>query len=184
VDPVLALARGTPRSRLALVALREARIVLDALIQVTGPAGARSIPIGDFHRLPGATPHVETDLRPAELITAIDLPALPWATRSHYLKVRDRGSDAFALVSVAAALDLDAGVIRQARLALGGVAPRPWRVPEAERLLVGRAPDANACATAADVLLRGATPYPDNAFKIELARRSVVPALTTAAALA
>jgi xanthine dehydrogenase YagS FAD-binding subunit len=85
---------------------------------------------------------------------------------------------------VAAALDLDAGVIRQARLALGGVAPRPWRVPEAERLLVGRAPDANACATAADVLLRGATPYPDNAFKIELARRSVVRALTTAAALA
>jgi xanthine dehydrogenase YagS FAD-binding subunit len=162
-----------------------ALVALDAVIQVIGPHGARAIPVADFHRLPGNTPHVETDVRPGELITAIDLPAPSFAARSHYLKVRDRSSYAFALVSVAAALDVDArGLIRQARVALGGVAHKPWRVPEAERLLVGRTPEARAYATAADVLLSGATPYPDNAFKVELARRSVVRALTLAAAMA
>jgi xanthine dehydrogenase YagS FAD-binding subunit len=156
---------------------------LEAVVEVIGPDGEREIPIGDFHRLPGATPEVETELRAGELITAVWLPPLPFAWRSHYLKVRDRQSFAFALVSVAAALDLDgAGGIRQARLALGGVAHKPWRVPEAERALVGQRPEAGAFARAADALLHGARPYRDNAFKVELARRSVVRALATTAA--
>jgi xanthine dehydrogenase YagS FAD-binding subunit len=155
---------------------------LDAVVEVVGPDGEREIPIGDFHRLPGTTPEVETELRPGELITAVRLPPLAFASRSHYLKVRDRHSFTFALVSVAAALDLDGGgAIREARLALGGVAPKPWRVPDAERALVGRRPEVGAFGAAADALLRGAQPYRDNAFKVELARRSVVRALATTA---
>ena len=158
---------------------------LDAVVQVTGPRGDRTIALADFYHLPGTTPHVETELGRGELITAVDLPGLPFARRSHYLKVRDRNSYAFALVSVAAALDLDAaGTIRAARVALGGVAHKPWRMPDAERILVGRAPDATAWRAAADVLLRGAQPTPGNAFKVELARRSVARALATTAALA
>jgi xanthine dehydrogenase YagS FAD-binding subunit len=157
--------------------------ILDAMIVVVGPVGERAIPIGEFHRLPGRTPHVETELRTGELITAVRLPARPYARRSHYLKVRDRRSFAFALVSVAAALDLDGGgTIHAARLALGGVAHKPWRVPEAEAALVGRGAEAGAYAEAAEVLLRGAEPHRDNAFKVELARRSVVRALTVTAA--
>jgi len=157
---------------------------LDAVVEVRGPVGERSIAIGDFHRLPGATPEVDTNLAAGELITAVDLPAMPWARRSQYLKVRDRNSYAFALVSVAAALDLDGdGVVRQARLALGGVAHKPWRVVEAERALVGRPVDAATSRAAADALLNGARPYQDNAFKVELARRSVVRVLSTMARL-
>jgi xanthine dehydrogenase YagS FAD-binding subunit len=157
--------------------------ILDAVVEMVGPAGERAIPIGEFHRLPGRTPHVETELRAGELITAVRLPPRPFARRSHYLKVRDRRSFAFALVSVAAALDLDGGgTIRAARLALGGVAHKPWRVPEAEAALVGRRAEAGAYAEAAEVLLRGAEPHRDNAFKVELARRSVVRALTVTAA--
>ena len=101
---------------------------LEAVVRVQGPKGEREIPFADFHRLPGSTPNVETNLQPDELITAVDLPALPFATRSHYLKMRDRASYAFALVSVAAALELDAGrKIKEARIALGGVAHKPWR---------------------------------------------------------
>ncbi|HTK88887.1 MAG TPA: xanthine dehydrogenase family protein subunit M [Verrucomicrobiae bacterium] len=156
--------------------------VLDAMIDVTGPDGDRSLAIGDFHRLPGATPHVETNLRPGELIVAVRLPASPFARRSHYVKVRDRASYAFALVSVAAAVGLDGGgMIRAARLALGGVAHKPWRVPAAEEALIGRRADSRAYADAADLLLQGARPLRDNAFKIELARRTVVRALTVAA---
>ena len=157
---------------------------LDATVEVTGPRGARDIPLTAFHRLPGATPEVETELRDDELITAVVLPPLPFAWRSHYLKVRDRESFAFALVSVAAALDLDReGLIRRARLALGGVAPKPWRVPGAEGLLVGRRPDTGAFAEAAESLLAEARPYHDNAFKVPLARRAVLRALTITAAL-
>ncbi len=157
---------------------------LDAVVEVTGPAGAREIPLTDFHRLPGTTPEVETELRGDELITAVVLPPLPFAWRSHYLKVRDRESYAFALVSVAAALDLDRdGAIRRACLALGGVAHKPWRVAAAERALVGQRPDADAFTTAAAALLEGARPYRDNAFKVPLARRAVVRALTITAAL-
>jgi xanthine dehydrogenase YagS FAD-binding subunit len=157
---------------------------LDAVVQVKGPRGERAIPILEFHRLPGETPQQDTNLRPGELITAIDLPALPWARQSHYLKVRDRNSYAFALVSVAAILNVDGGTIREARIALGGVAHKPWRIPQAEHLLVGQKPAEKAYQAAADALLRGAKPHRNNAFKVELARRSIVRALTTAAAAA
>lgn len=158
---------------------------LDAQIQVRSERGARTIPIHDFHRLPGDTPQIETELLPGELIVAIDLPPLPFAAqaRSHYLKVRDRNSYAFALVSVAAVLDVDGGVIRHARIALGGVAHKPWRVPEAEQLLVGKKPSEAVYGDAADTLLHGAKPYRENGFKVELARRSIVRALSTTASL-
>ena len=158
---------------------------LDAVVQVTGPRGERMIPIADFHRLPGDTPQFDTNLQPGELITAVDLPPIAFARRAHYLKVRDRASYAFALVSVAAVLDLDAARrIRAARLALGGVAHKPWRVPDAERRLVGQTADEPAFIAAADRLLDGAKAYRGNAFKIVLARRSIVRALTMTAALA
>jgi xanthine dehydrogenase YagS FAD-binding subunit len=161
-----------------------ALLALDAIVQVTGPDGDRAIPIAEFHRLPGDTPHLDTNLRRGELITAVDLPA-PAAPRSSYLKVRDRTSYAFALVSVAAVLDQDTqGVIRQARLALGGVAHKPWRVPEAEQRLVGRLAGDEAWQAAAGAALSDARPLRDNAFKVELARRSIVRALATTAALA
>jgi xanthine dehydrogenase YagS FAD-binding subunit len=156
---------------------------LEAVVQVRGPRGERSIPMAEFHRLPGATPQRDTNLDAGELITAIDLPAMPFATRSHYVKVRDRNSYAFALVSVAAVLDLDGGTIRQARIALGGVAHRPWRVAAAEQLLVGQQPGETAWRAAADELLRGAQPQRHNAFKVELARRSIARALAATAAL-
>jgi xanthine dehydrogenase YagS FAD-binding subunit len=157
---------------------------LEAVVQVEGPRGARSIAMADFHRLPGTTPHIETNLRADELITAVDLPAMPYARRSHYLKVRDRNSYAFALVSVAAALDMDAaGNIRTARLALGGVAHKPWRVAAAERLLVGKRPGNEAFLAAANEVVRGAQPHRHNGFKVELARRSIVRALNTTAAM-
>ena len=160
-----------------------ALVALDATVEVTGPDGERAIPIGEFHRLPEATPHIETALRAGELIVAVRLPASPFARRSHYLKVRDRASYAFALVSVAVALDLDAGgTIRTARLVLGGVAHKPWRLPEAEQALVNRRAGPAAYAEAADILLRGAEPLRDNAFKLELARRSVARALAVTAA--
>jgi xanthine dehydrogenase YagS FAD-binding subunit len=156
-----------------------ALMALDAVVQVKGPNGERSIPMMEFYRLPGNTPQLETNLRPGELITAIDLPASPATARSHYLKVRDRNSYAFALVSVAAIVDMDGDVVRRARISLGGVAPRPWRVPEAERALVGRKAEEPAFRAAAEILVRGAKVYRDNAFKVELARRSVVRALST-----
>jgi xanthine dehydrogenase YagS FAD-binding subunit len=154
---------------------------LEAVIQVKGPDGERSIQIADFHRLPGNTPHIETELKPGELITAIDLPPRI-ARKSHYLKVRDRNSYAFALVSVAAVVDLDEGNrIRQARIALGGVAPKPWRIPEAEQALTGKEANESAFRESAEILVRGAKTFRDNAFKVELARRSIVRALSTAA---
>jgi len=159
---------------------------LDAIVQVQGPRGERSIPIQAFHRLPGATPQIETNLHPGELITAIDLPPLPptFARRSHYLKIRDRNSYAFALVSVAAMLDIENGVIRQSRIAVGGVAHKPWRVPSAEQLLVGQRADDAAYRRAAESLLHGAHTYRHNTFKVELARRAVIRALSTSASLA
>jgi xanthine dehydrogenase YagS FAD-binding subunit len=154
---------------------------LEAVVRVRGPQGERAIPLGDFHRLPEDTPQVDTTLQHGELITSVDLPALPWAKRSTYLKVRDRASYAFALVSVAAALDVQGGKVRGARLALGGVAHKPWRVPEAEKLLVGGAADAQSFGRAADALLQGAHPFEHNKFKVELAKRAVVRALQTVA---
>ncbi len=162
-----------------------ALLALDAIVQVKGPKGERSIPMAEFHRLPGNTPQIDTNLHAGELITAIDLPDLPYARRSHYLKVRDRNSYAFALVSVAAVLDLDpGGIVRQARIALGGVAHKPWRATKAERALIGKKPDESTLRAAANVELQNAKPYHDNAFKVELARRSIVRAVTTAVDLA
>ncbi len=155
---------------------------LDAVIHVKGAHGERSIPVAEFHRLPGSTPQIDTNLGPTELITAIDLPRLPDGARSHYLKVRDRNSYAFALVSVAAVLSMEAnGTIREARIALGGVAPKPWRVPEAEQSLKGQQAGEPSYRAAAEILLRGAKTYPHNAFKVELAHRSIVRALTATA---
>lgn len=155
--------------------------VLEAIVRVQGPRGERKIPFKDFHRLPGDTPERETNLAPDELITAVDLPAHPFAVRSHYLKVRDRASYAFALVSVAAALDLEGGKIKSARIALGGVAHKPWRATEAEEMLAGKAPGEAIFRAAADAALAGAKGYRYNHFKIELARRTIVRALTTVA---
>ena len=152
---------------------------LDAVVQVKGPKGDRSIPITEFHRLPGNTPQIDTNLRAGELITAIDVPAAPWAKRSHYLKVRDRNSYAFALVSVAAILDVEEGTVRHARIAMGGVAHKPWRAGKAERMLVGRKADETSFRAAAEAELQDARAYRHNAFKIELAKRSIVRALTT-----
>jgi xanthine dehydrogenase YagS FAD-binding subunit len=157
---------------------------LDAIVRVQGAQGSRDIPIGDFHRLPGDTPHIETALASDELIVSIDLPERTFAKRSSYLKVRDRATYAFALVSVAAALDVDdGGTIRDARVVLGGVAQKPWRATGAERELVGRRADEHAFSAAANVALADAQPLAQNAFKVELARRTVVRALTITAAL-
>jgi xanthine dehydrogenase YagS FAD-binding subunit len=146
-------------------------------VRVHGPDGERAIAFGDFHVLPGTHPERETVLRPGELITAIDLPALPWARRSLYLKVRDRASYAFALASAAAALDLAGGTVRAARIALGGIATKPWRAVAAERVLVGKPATQESFRAAADAALHGAVPREDNAFKVELAKRTLVRAL-------
>jgi xanthine dehydrogenase YagS FAD-binding subunit len=157
---------------------------LDATVQVTGPNGSRSIAMADFHRLPGDTPQHETNLLPGELITAIDVPALPYGKRSFYLKVRDRQSYAFALVSVAVALDMeDSETIRRARIALGGVAHKPWRAEKTEKALAGQKLEAKVLRSAAEAELKDAKGYGGNDFKIELARRSIVRAVESAAAM-
>jgi xanthine dehydrogenase YagS FAD-binding subunit len=154
---------------------------LDATIRVTGPQGSRAIPMAEFHRLPGDTPDIDTNLQPDEIITAIDLPANGFAQHSTYLKARDRASYAFALVSAAAALDIKDGTINAARLALGGVAHKPWRDPQAEAAITGRPPTAETFKTLADAILRGAKGYQHNTFKIDLARSVIVRALREAA---
>jgi len=154
---------------------------LDASIHVQSLRGKGTIPISDFHLLPGTTPHVETALKPDELVTGVELPAPKFAQHSYYLKVRDRQSYAFALVSVAAGLEMDGQIIKSVGLALGGVAPRPWRSAEAEKLLAGAAPSPEVFRKAADLVLTGAKPYEHNAFKVELAKQSIVRALTLAA---
>ncbi len=154
---------------------------LEAVVHVRGPGGERAIPIAEFHRLPGDTPHLETTLGADEIITAIALPESPYAAHSVYTKVRDRASYAFALVSVAALLDLDGDTIRSARIALGGVAHKPWRVPAAEGLLTGKPATKENFLPVAEALLQGAKGYAHNAFKIELAKRAVVRALQLAA---
>jgi xanthine dehydrogenase YagS FAD-binding subunit len=153
---------------------------LDAVVSVRGTRGEREIAFGDFHRLPGNTPERDTNLAPDELIIAVDLPAMPFATRSHYLKVRDRASYAFALVSVAAALDFDSEKkIKHARIALGGVAHKPWRAIIAEKKLIGQTADETNFHAAAEAELAAAKGYKYNSFKIELARRAIVRALST-----
>jgi len=154
---------------------------LDARIIVRGAQRERSIPIHAFYRLPGDTPEIENELRPGELITAVELPPQPAGRRSYYLKVRDRNSFAFALVSVAAMVEMgDNNRMREARIALGGVAHKPWRVAEAEEILRGREPGEAVFQQAAAILLKGSKPHRYNGFKVELARRATVRALLSA----
>jgi xanthine dehydrogenase YagS FAD-binding subunit len=157
---------------------------LDAVVEIEGRTGKREIALDVFHRLPGESPERDSVLEPGDLIVAIRLPAEARAFSAHarYLKVRERTSYAFAVASAAAALRIEQGVVREARLALGGVAAKPWRARTAEALLVDRHPDAAAFSKAADAALADAKPSGNNGFKIELARRIVVRALTLAAA--
>lgn len=157
---------------------------LEARIRVRSAARERAIPIADFYRLPGSTPELDTNLKPGELILSIELPQNNYAAHSHYLKVRDRVSYAFALVSVAAALDLDGKKIKSARIALGGVAHKPWRSEDAEQVLAGRDMSIDLFQTASEKVVAGARPYAHNAFKLELAKQSVIRALSVAGGLA
>ncbi len=155
---------------------------LSASVRVQGPDGARTISMAEFHRLPGNAPERDTNLKHGELITAIDLAPVAGAGEHFaYIKVRDRASYAFALVSAAAVLDITGGRIRSARLALGGVAHKPWRVPEAEKALAGKQPGDSAYRAAAELLVSGAKTFPGNAFKVEMAKRTAVRALSVAA---
>ncbi|HKW46722.1 MAG TPA: xanthine dehydrogenase family protein subunit M [Gemmatimonadaceae bacterium] len=153
-----------------------ALVALDARVQILGPGGEgeRVIPLSDLHRLPGDHPEQETTLEPGELITAIEIPPLSYAPRSLYLKVRDRASFAFALASAAVALDVADGTVRDARVALGGVATKPWRSLEAEAALRGKPANMATYRAAGEAALAGAVPRTHNGFKIELARRTLV----------
>ncbi|TGT74886.1 xanthine dehydrogenase family protein subunit M [bacterium M00.F.Ca.ET.159.01.1.1] len=155
----------------------QALIALDAVVHAEGSRGARRIPFAKLHRRPGDTPHIETDLAADEIITAIEVPALPWGRRSLYLKIRDRQSYAFALASAAVALDLDGETVREARIALGGVATVPWRASTAEQSLQGKKLDETSAEAAADAAFAEAQPRQHNAFKVELGKRTLVRAL-------
>jgi xanthine dehydrogenase YagS FAD-binding subunit len=159
-------------------------VAFDAVVEIAGGTGQREVSLESFHRLPGDTPERESVLEPGELIVAVRLPAeaAGFSAHARYLKVRERTSYAFAVVSAAAALRIEAGAIAEARIALGGVALKPWRARAAESVLTGARPDGVAFRRAAEAALAGATPSGDNAFKIELARRIVTRALTLAAA--
>jgi xanthine dehydrogenase YagS FAD-binding subunit len=160
--------------------LAVALIALDAAVEVQGANGRRTVAMVDFHRLPGAAPHLETVLEPGEVIAAITIPANPVARRSHYLKVRDRASFEFAIVSAAVALEMDGTRIRQARVALGGVGTKPWRVPQVEAALAGVSLDPAALRRAAALAAEGAQGHGHNEFKIELMQRAIVRAVETA----
>jgi xanthine dehydrogenase YagS FAD-binding subunit len=161
--------------------MANALYALDAVVRVRAAGGReRSIPVGEFHRLPGDEPQRDNNLQHGELITAIELPKSPFAKSSYYLKVRDRASYAFALVAVAAALELEGNRIRQARVVLGGVAHKPWRSADAEAALAGKAPSEDAFRHAAEAALKDAKPLSRNAFKVELGKRAIVRALMRA----
>jgi xanthine dehydrogenase YagS FAD-binding subunit len=149
----------------------------DAVVRVVGPEGAREIPLAEFHRLPGDAPERDTTLREGELIVAVDLPPLPLAARSRYRKVRERASFAFALVSVAAALEVADGRVADVRIAFGGLAHRPWRASAAEDALRGAAAGPEAFAAAADAELAAARALRDNGYKVDLARTALVQTL-------
>lgn len=154
--------------------------VLDAVVHVQGPGGARAIPFAEFFTLPGDSPQLENGLLPAELIVAIELPPSPYAACSWYLKLRDRHSYAFALVSVAVGVELTDGVISSASVALGGVAAKPWRVPAVEQILIGGRPEDSVLRAAAQEAMSGARPLSQNAFKVPLGRSAVHRALARA----
>lgn len=154
---------------------------LDAVVVVEGPKGKRQIPLTDFHRLPGNTPQRDTNLEPGELITSVVLPPVPFAKSGVYLKLRDRTSYAFALVSVAAAVDLAGEQIQNVRLAMGGVAHKPWRSKEAEKFLIGKSANTATFQQAAEIALQEAKPLTHNSFKVDLAKRAIRRALTVSA---
>src|SRR6185437_3425557 len=160
-----------------------ALVALDAMVEVHGPNGTRrTLPIGELHRLPGDTPHRETNLEPGEMIGAIVVPASAAAKRSHYLKMRDRSSFEFALVSAAVAMELEDNTIRDIRVAAGGVGTKPWRLPEVEAALSGKALSPDTLSDAAGLAGQGAQPASQNAFKLTLLRRTVLRALQTVSA--
>jgi len=150
---------------------------LGAIVHLQSRRGTRSLPLIDLHRLPGASPEQETFLEPDELITAVEIPALPFASDSTYRKVRDRASYAFALISVAAAIDVEDGIVQDVRLALGGVAPKPWRALKAEAALKGQRATPENFRAAAEAELSDASPLRDNGFKVALAERTMVAVL-------
>ncbi|MCX2478132.1 xanthine dehydrogenase family protein subunit M [Pedobacter sp. MC2016-15] len=156
---------------------------LDAVILVSGPKGDRKIPISEFHRLPGTHPELDTTLDKKEIITGINIPDNNFAAHTTYLKVRDRISYAFALISVAVALDLEGTTIRDIRLAMGGVAHKPWRLKEAEQMLKGKEATVENFKMAAELAMKGAKAYEHNAFKLKLAPNTMVQALKTASGI-
>ncbi len=164
--------------------LAVALVALDATMRVRGPQGERSFPVEELYRLPGDTPHLEHTLHPGELIIEVRVPGGPYSRRARYLKVRDRASYEYALVSAAAALDIDNGVIRQARIAAGGVGTRPWRLRACEEALIGKRPIRQAFEAAARLAVQGARPLPGNHYKIELLPRTMVRALEMAGEVA
>jgi xanthine dehydrogenase YagS FAD-binding subunit len=157
--------------------LAVALVALDATMRVRGPYGERSFPVEELFRLPGGTPHLEHTLRPGELIVEVRVPGGSHARRARYLKVRDRASYEFALVSAAVALEVEGGVIRQARIAAGGVGTRPWRMRDSEEALAGKVPDRVAFEAAAQLALQGTRPLSHNGYKIELLPRTIIRAL-------
>jgi xanthine dehydrogenase YagS FAD-binding subunit len=161
-----------------------ALVALDAIVHVQGPGGERAVPIAELHRLPGDEPQRDTVLARGELITAVEVPPLAFATRGRYEKVRERASFSFAVVSLAAALDAEGGVVRDVRIALGGVAHKPWRALRAEESLRGGPASRDAFARAADAELSAARPLRDNAYKLPLARNLIVETLVDLAARA
>jgi len=147
---------------------------LDAVVHISGPQGERTLAFTDFHRLPGDTPHLDNNLQPGEMITGLTLPEKGFEKNYSYLKLRDRNSYAFALVSVATGLELEGDTIKEARIALGGLAHKPWRAAEAEHYLAGKAANRESFAAAADIILKDAKGYEFNSFKIELAKRAII----------
>lgn len=157
-----------------------ALVALDATVNVSGPKGDRKIPFVDFHRLPGDAPQKDNTLLPGELIMSVDIPTNKFADNSHYLKVRDRASYAFALISVGVAIDMKRDVIQDIRLAMGGVAHKPWRLTEAEQFLRGKPATEANFKQAASIAMNGAKGYGENDFKLTLAPNSIIDALKTA----
>jgi xanthine dehydrogenase YagS FAD-binding subunit len=159
-----------------------ALVALDATVLISGPKGDRRLAFGDFHRLPGDTPEKDSNLEAGELITAVEIPDGPFTKHVHYQKVRERASYAFALVSAAVALDIENNTIKAARLALGGVAHKPWRLPAAEQALVGQPATEASFRRAAEVAMQGAKAFKHNEYKLRLAPNALVQALKTASA--
>jgi xanthine dehydrogenase YagS FAD-binding subunit len=157
--------------------LAVALVALDASVHLQNEVGERLIKLDDFYLVPGTTPDRENQLRPGELITEVRIPTLPWARKSIYLKIRDRESYEFALTSAAVALDLDGDTIRDVRIAVGGVGTKPWNLPAVREALVGKSLQLETVAAAAKLAVDGATPFPENGFKVDLLQRTIVRAL-------